>query len=316
MLDELDHQIVAALQVDGRAPWVRIARALGEQERTVSRRGRRLLSTGEVQVTGMTLPAAGAVVGIHCEPGRIRVTGRALAGRADTIYSHALTGHLDVVAHASCPPERIERLVLDELPAVPGVREAFVWPVLRYVRTVHQWRPGLLSPDAEALLLEDSCQPDELHIGSLDDLDRTERTIVEALQQDARRSYEELARLTGLSEATLRRRLDRMRRSGRLLIRAVVDPVALGYPAKAFLWVRTKPADVQTVADSLERAPFVRYATRIAGDHQFVVEVAAATMEELDSITTGTGWSTALTGVDVSVITTTFKRSGLEPATS
>jgi Lrp/AsnC family transcriptional regulator for asnA, asnC and gidA len=103
-----------------------------------------------------------------------------------------------------------------------------------------------------------------------------------------------------------------MRRSGRLLIRAVVDPAALGYPAKAFLRVRAPLDEVDGVAAALAAAPFVRYATRVAGEHQFVVEVAASSLEHLEAITNGEGWSTAPHEVAVSVMTTTFKRSGLE----
>jgi DNA-binding Lrp family transcriptional regulator len=311
MLDDVDRRIVGALQVDGRAPWSRVARAIGEHERSVSRRATRLLSDGVVRVAALGVPLVGAVVGVRCEPGRARVAARSLANRPDTHYCHALTGVLDVVADVSCPPERLSMLAMDEIPAVAGCREAFVWPVLRYVRTMHQWRPGLVSAEAEALLRADACEPSEIHVGMVEDQDTTERTIVEALRRDARRSFEELARLTGLSEATVRRRLEQMRRSGRLLIRAVVDPAEVGYPAHAFLWLKVRPADVASVGSALQQAPFVRYAAHLASEYQFLIEVAATSTDELAEITTGNGWTDALERVEVSIVTSTFKRSGL-----
>lgn len=54
-LDALDRRIAAALQIDGRASWRRIASALGEPERKVARRGLRLLESGRVSVTGLVV---------------------------------------------------------------------------------------------------------------------------------------------------------------------------------------------------------------------------------------------------------------------
>lgn len=56
-LDELDKRVVGALQVDDRASWRRIADVIGAPERTVARRGARLLSTGSVVVNGFAPPA-------------------------------------------------------------------------------------------------------------------------------------------------------------------------------------------------------------------------------------------------------------------
>ncbi len=311
ILDDVDRRIVGALQVDGRASWHRVARAIGEHERTVSRRATRLLDEGVVRVAALALTATGAVVGVRCEPGRTRVTARALANRPDTYYCHALTGILDVVAHVSCSFEHVSTLAMDELPAVPGSRDVFIWPVLRYVRTAHQWRPGLVSAEAEAMLAADAREPAGMTVAALDDLNAAERTILDTLHRDARRSFEEMARLTGLSEATVRRRVDQMRRAGRLRIRAVVDPAVLGYRAKALLWLKVRPTDVPAVMSALQQASFVRYATHLASEYQFLVEVAAASTEDLADITTGAGWTDAIAAAEVSLITATFKRSGL-----
>ena len=52
-LSDLHLRIIAALQVDGRAPWSRIADALGEPERTVARYGVELLERGVVTVAAV-----------------------------------------------------------------------------------------------------------------------------------------------------------------------------------------------------------------------------------------------------------------------
>src|SRR5690625_4573506 len=50
-IDDTDRLIAAALQVNGRASWGEISRALDLPERTVARRGQQLLDRGLVRVS-------------------------------------------------------------------------------------------------------------------------------------------------------------------------------------------------------------------------------------------------------------------------
>src|SRR4051794_41672575 len=78
VLDAVDRQIVHAMQVDGRAPFSRVATVLGVSEQTVARRWRRLRADGVVRVLGLTAPEA-------AEPSwfvRVRVQPAAAGGGA------------------------------------------------------------------------------------------------------------------------------------------------------------------------------------------------------------------------------------------
>jgi DNA-binding Lrp family transcriptional regulator len=314
--DDLDRRIVGALHVDGRASWHRIAHVLGEQERTVTRRGTELIKSGRVRITGFVLRAEGVVVGLRCGPGQARLAATALARREDTVFTHVLAGSLDCVAEISCPRERLASLVMDELPSTPGVVESHTQPVLRYVRTAHEWHPGLITDEEHRALEQSAAIARTRHFGGVTDLPRADQLLVRALSHDARRTYEELARLTGMSEATARRHLDRLRREGRVLIRAVVDPWRVGLPVEAMLWVRTQPADVDAVADGLRHSPFVRYATRLAGDCQFLVDVTLPSREALDEFVSSAAWARKVQSVETSLVLATLKRSGLLHSTA
>ncbi|MFL6052901.1 MAG: Lrp/AsnC family transcriptional regulator, partial [Actinoallomurus sp.] len=52
-LSELDRHLMAALQLDGRAPWNLVARAVGVSESTVQRRFTALRERGAAQVIGV-----------------------------------------------------------------------------------------------------------------------------------------------------------------------------------------------------------------------------------------------------------------------
>lgn len=309
--DALDRRIVGALHVDGRASWHRIAQALGEQERTVTRRGTELIKSGRVRITGFVLRAEGIIVGLRCGPGQARLAATALARREDTVFAHVLAGSTDCVAEVSCPPERLAQFVMDELPATPGMVESFTQPVLRYVRTAHEWHPELITDDERRALEPSAESARGLHFGGMTGLERADQLLLRALAHDTRRTYEELARLTGLSEATARRHLDRLRRERRVLIRAVVDPRLVGLPVEAMLWVRTRPADVDVVAEGLRATPFVRYASRLAGDCQFLVDVTLPSREALDEFVSSAAWASNVQSVETSLVVSTLKRSGL-----
>src|SRR5262245_28088342 len=126
--DSLDRRIVSALQIDGRASWHRIAAALGEAERTVVRRGTRLLDSGLVRIGTLTMRGRSPFVGVRSAPGYARVTATALARRPDCVFALVLTGTLDCVAELRGPRDRLAGLVMDELPGLPGVVETLSFP--------------------------------------------------------------------------------------------------------------------------------------------------------------------------------------------
>jgi DNA-binding Lrp family transcriptional regulator len=315
-LDPLDRRLVAALQVDGRASWRKIAAVLGEPERTVARRGARLLDEGLVTVTGLASPSMFGrelvVVGLHCSPGTVRVAAAALARRADSIFTYVVTGPVDCVAEIACPTDRLPGLLLDELPATPGLVKVSTHPVLRYYRTVHEWQPGILGDDEVRALAEDRPNAELTTLPrEVLRLPPAERSMLRALTRDGRTTHEDLARLTGLSEATVRRRVDALRRRGALFIRAVVEPALLGLPVEALLWIRTAPGTADTVGEHLLASPLVRYAAAVMGGHHLLVNVTVPGKAELHDFVTRSPWLADVTAIETSQVIDSLKRSAV-----
>src|SRR5690242_17801284 len=101
ILRELDRRIVAALQLNGRASWSQVARAIGASESTVARRGQHLIETGVVGVTGR-LDHLRCGLGISLQvrlrarPGAARAVAAALAELPETRFVTVVTGSADV----------------------------------------------------------------------------------------------------------------------------------------------------------------------------------------------------------------------------
>ncbi|MGO4453647.1 Lrp/AsnC family transcriptional regulator [Arthrobacter sp. RAF14] len=103
-------------------------------------------------------------------------------------------------------------------------------------------------------------------------LDETSKRLVELLQEDGRRSYAELGKAVGLSEAAARQRVQKLMDAGVMQIVAVTDPMSLGFHRVAMIGVKTT-GDTRRVADSLAQLPAVSYLVLSAGSFDILAEL-------------------------------------------
>ena len=315
VLDDLGRRIAAALQVDGRASWRQIAAALDEPERTVARRGTDLLTDGRVVVRGMPDPrrARGAdqhVFRATCSPGGAAIAAVALARRPETIFSYILTGSTDCAAELSCPASRFPELLTRELGGIPGIASASTYPVLHYFRTLHDWRPAILTAEQIAELTPEATPvvaplgADPVALGP------EQRAVLRVLARDGRATYEEIARITGVSLQTARRRVGQLRAEGLVHFRAIFEPALLGFGTEALLWVQASFGDVAAIGEELSRSSAVRYASVLAGDRQLLVDVVARDQAGLYRYLQEAPWVAPAASIEPSLVVEALKRSG------
>lgn len=103
-------------------------------------------------------------------------------------------------------------------------------------------------------------------------LDSTSKAIIEQLQLDGRRSYAEIGKAVGLSEAAVRQRVQKLTDTGVMQIVAVTDPMRLGFSRQAMLGIRVS-GDTRVVADQLVEMPEVSYVVLSAGSFDILAEV-------------------------------------------
>ena len=111
-------------------------------------------------------------------------------------------------------------------------------------------------------------------------LDDVSKGIVEQLQQDGRRSYAEIGKKVGLSEAAVRQRVQKLQESGVLQIVAVTDPMQLGFYRQAMIGIRVA-GDTTRVAEELGRIPAVDYVVLTAGSFDILAEVVCENDDDL-----------------------------------
>ena len=111
-------------------------------------------------------------------------------------------------------------------------------------------------------------------------LDGVSKAIIEQLQLDGRRSYAEIGKAVGLSEAAVRQRVQKLTESGVMQIVAVTDPMQLGFYRQAMIGVRVS-GDTRQVADRLAAMPAVDYVVLTAGNFDILAEVVCENDDEL-----------------------------------
>jgi Lrp/AsnC family transcriptional regulator for asnA, asnC and gidA len=105
-------------------------------------------------------------------------------------------------------------------------------------------------------------------------LDSIDRQIISHLQRDGRRAYGAIANEVGLSEAGVRRRVQRLKDSGVMQIVAITDPLQLGYGREALIGIRVH-GDVRLVADKIASIDEANYVVMTAGSFDIIAEVIA-----------------------------------------
>ena len=109
-----------------------------------------------------------------------------------------------------------------------------------------------------------------------------EKTTV-YLPGDMKAQLKRVARLRGVSEATVRARYARLTSEGVLQVVAVTNPLGLGFD-QALVGVKTSGPPGE-VADEISRWPEADYVVVTAGQFDIVVEVVASDRHEMLELT-------------------------------
>ena len=112
-------------------------------------------------------------------------------------------------------------------------------------------------------------------------LDSVDRQIIHILQRDGRTSNVEIARQIGMSEATVRKRLDRLVSAQMIRITAVPDAVSAGFSTIAFMTLSVDLARAGQIADEIARMPEVRTIHLTTGGSELLVEAWFTSSDDL-----------------------------------
>ncbi|MFI9722739.1 Lrp/AsnC family transcriptional regulator [Streptomyces sp. NPDC052396] len=274
-LDTLDRRLVHALSLDGRASFSRLAAVLGVTDQTVVRRYRRLHGERLLRVIGLPvtdrLGMSENWLRIQCAPGSAVPIAEALARRPDTGWVKIHSGGSEVacVVRSHSSDER-DALLLQKLPRTQHVTGVTAQSLLHiYTTEFGQWLDGLdgrgLSEEQVRELARPRTTGDEETR-----LDAADHAMLAVLARDGRTGYPELARATGRSESTVRRRLEHLREIGALYFDIEILPVHFGLTVQAALFATVAPHNLAEAGRALARHPEIPWLAAATGTTNLV----------------------------------------------
>lgn len=276
-LNELDRRIVDALQLNGRASWKQISRALDVPESTITRRGQHLLGHRVVAVTGV-LDHLRCGLGIsvymcvRARPGRALAVADAMADLSETRFVTVVTGAFDVAAEVVVQSHREVMAVVTMLERIDDVVESESLVVIRKFSALEEWDSGTLSGRAVDSLRSGGAVADYAHREWVEPerLTEQELEIVKILALDGRATYATVAARTGISDSTAARRVESLVRRGCLRFRTVFDPSVIGFDVEFLMWLTVEPSRIEEVGEKLAKHSSMRYVSAATGRHNLI----------------------------------------------
>ena len=274
MLSEADLALVNALQVQPRASWSLIGKALGVGPVTVARHWGQLVERREAWLTAYPGAAVGeglvfAFVQVDCAPGEAMRVARTVAGDPHLAAVDYVAGPCDLVLHlVASNLATASRYVVDRLAGLPGVVGTRTLVAPRMYAEGSRWQVRALSRDQRGLLTAAEPSPGmSPRFGELD------RALLLALGENARATHTELASRLGVGASTVRRHLGAALAGGVIRLRCEIARSLSPAPVTMLLWLRVPPDQLERSARTLGRLPEVRMCAAISGAANLLVGV-------------------------------------------
>lgn len=268
-IDVLDRKLLHALQTDGRARFSRIAAVLGVSDQTVARRYASLRAHHGVRVLGQVdetrVGRTRWILRLSCTPDAAAGFAAALARRADTRYVGLTSGGTEVLCvMAARTPAARDTLLLDKLQHTPRVSAVDAHCVLHtFYGGPSGWfsKSAALTPEQVDALAPPPLDPPDDPV-SLDDVDER---LIDLLGRDGRAPVSALAVAAEQSESSVRRRLDRLRRTGAAYYDLDVGTELTGQYLRVGLWLAVAPGDLAAVGAALAGHKEIVFAAATTG---------------------------------------------------
>jgi DNA-binding Lrp family transcriptional regulator len=283
-LDELDLALVNALQMAPRAPWAQLARPLGVDAATLSRRWARLRDSGEAWVTCYAAPSqvtygALALIEVSCLPQAREALAEQLARHPQAMSVELVAGSCDLlltVATATMSLMSGYVLALGRIEAVTATRTHLVQHVHR---DGSEWRMDSLSRDQRRDLAE--AEDGGVPTTAAATLTPGDRVLLLALAEDGRRSVTSIAAELGRPESTVRRLLHSLLHGGRAVLRCDAAHLYAGWRSSATLWMSVPPAQLMAAGDELSRLRSTRMAASVSAEANLLSVVWLHALDDL-----------------------------------
>lgn len=268
VISELEQKLVNALQINPRASWTTIGEILGVDPVTVARHWTALESAGHAWINvdaGGHAPAGPWVVAfalVTCAAGELQGVVERLCAEGPVFGIDHVSGRSDLLLSITVPDlTALSDYLMVGLGAAVGVEHVDLHVATRIVKQGRDWRLRALSPDEQRRVR--ATRPDPAT--GVRPPDPDDDALLRAVIDDPRISYSGLARATGASVSTVRRRLNRLLAAGHLTMRCEIAQAVSGWPVSSLLRCRIPPSRWEAAALQVAALPEARFCAMATG---------------------------------------------------
>lgn len=227
MLGDRELELVTALQVDPRASWARVGARIGVSASTASRMWQRLLDEGLGWVStypGNLVPWSG-YIWVSVAAAQLEEVGVELALMPSLFWVERTDGEASFFAGFSGGSSRSLDYVVAQISRLPGVNTVKVQLCQRVVHDGSQWVPDTAEPKdrPRGIVWQPPNRPQPLPSVS-------EWQMFRRLSEDGRISFTDLAKSSGVSERSVRRKIPDMLDKRLLNSRCDIAQASIGLP--------------------------------------------------------------------------------------
>ena len=112
-------------------------------------------------------------------------------------------------------------------------------------------------------------------------LDDINGQIIDILREDGRSSNASIARRLGVSEGTIRRRLNMLINSGIVKVNVFLNSAKMGLSTEAIIGIQVDPDKVEMVGESLSKLNEIEWVSITTGSFDMFVWVTVQSAEQL-----------------------------------
>jgi Lrp/AsnC family transcriptional regulator, regulator for asnA, asnC and gidA len=114
----------------------------------------------------------------------------------------------------------------------------------------------------------------------------TDRLLIRLLQQNARISFAELSRVTGIPESTVRRRVERLQDRGIVRFAMIAEADQLGYDISAIIGLRIDLARLEEIGSEVAGMSEVVFASFLTGSFDIMAQIVVESQPKLVDLLT------------------------------
>jgi Lrp/AsnC family transcriptional regulator for asnA, asnC and gidA len=140
------------------------------------------------------------------------------------------------------------------------------------------------------------------------ELDDVDRQILNLLQDNARRSFKEIAEVVKVSEATVFVRVKKLMKNSVIKsYKAIVDPKQVGKGTLAFVMLKANPNVYTKVLPTLVNMDEIYEIFDVTGAYYAILKIRTNSTEELAAIIDKIGMIEGITGTETAVVLRSIK---------